>query len=306
MTDYQIAGYCAIATAVGLGLWGAVEAAVEWIKDAQRMAEFEKDMLKDPKYRMPQYTECLPSKPKLNSGGFTLIEMLCAIACLMLLSGMLFSSFSTMSTTTRRTLHTQDQYQDIRFVIRDITQELHEAIPDTVLGSNDAFIVETDIVPFEMHWVSIHDNNAGCETVEFHYYFDGSNTLYKACIPRGYIGWTNGVTVYYPEPNYNIGENPSEWWETPAIGNASYNPVLENVVGVSIRLFNNSNVEFATSMPFKGHGNMVPRYMEMKIDTVDRDVLKRHHNNAAELIAAGDTNMVRSFVFSSQAKVTGM
>ena len=46
MTDYQIAGYCAIATAVGLGLWGAVEAAVEWIKDAQRMAEFEKDMLK--------------------------------------------------------------------------------------------------------------------------------------------------------------------------------------------------------------------------------------------------------------------
>ena len=229
-----------------------------------------------------------------NLKAFTLVEMLAATAVLLLISGMLFSSYSHMTTTTRMALHKQDQYQDVRLVIRDMAQELHESVSCSELGSNDAFIVENDVVPLEMHWVSIHDNNAGCETVEFHYYYDGSNTLYKACVPRDNDG------VYY-----DVGTRPATWWETPSIGDAKYNPVLENVAGVSVRLFNDNLTEFPTSMPFRVHGNMVPRFTEVTINVLDKDVFKRHNNNAADAIAVGDTNSLRSFVFLARSQVNG-
>lgn len=246
-----------------------------------------------------------------RDSAFTLIEMLAAMALLGLISSLLFFSLDQVTRATTQGLGKSTMYQDARTVIDQMSRELQQAIPYVAIippppaiggATNNIFIAETlpPPSPSQIHFVATIDNNTGYEEAEVHYYYDGSNTLYKALTLYGTNIWD-----FQDNPILG-GTGPGSWDQTPLPPppipgpTDPYAPVLDGVQSLSFNFWTNSPL--SGDIPVNlwlAKKNSIPAYVEVTLVVYDANVIRRW-GSADKATTAGMIYLARTNSFFVQ------
>lgn len=219
----------------------------------------------------------LPRIPCNGVRAFTVVEMLAAIALLSMISILLFTALNNITNITTTTMAKASIYQEGRTIIDQMGRELQQMMPYTIItatGAIENFTTEVVSPKKFMDWVAVIDNNEGHEEAEMHYYYDGSNTLYKAI-----VFYSNVV------PDWDWNTN-SFWRNTPdyADGNTfgtNFAPVLEGVRSVTFQLWatnQDPNINASPNLPvatWTGKTNEIPGYVRISIEAYPPNVIRR-------------------------------
>jgi prepilin-type N-terminal cleavage/methylation domain-containing protein len=265
----------------------------------------------------PSYASAKPgtrNTERLALRAFTLVEMLAAVALLGMIASLLFFSLDQVSRATANGIGKATTYQDLRTAVDQMSRELQQAIPFVAVSGSDTnsiFLGKTAVPQgttgnkSEVHFVATIDNNTGYEEVEVHYYYDGTNALWKAF---GYYDGTNASTVWDFQNGVNFnnsasGINVSSWALTPAYPNApldpdsSYAPVLSGVKACSFEFSSSTNTALFVDT-WLDHKQAIPGFVRVTLVTFDASVLRRW--GSADKVPNALTNQARTTQFLVQ------
>lgn len=225
-----------------------------------------------------------------SSPGFTIIEMLAAIAILTILSALLFSSLNMVTKTTSAEMGRSTIYQDARIVIDQMGRELQAAVPIVadIGGGTESNIFQASSRSISgessIHFVAAIDNSTERNEVEVHYYYDGDNTLYKSL-----VFYDSGFNWDF-ESNFN-------WINTPKLptrpipADCKYAPILEGVKSFTFQIWTDLALPPLTSWQAKRSD--IPAYVRITIEAYDPNIIRRW--KSARLVGKAQANLVRSF-----------
>lgn len=237
--------------------------------------------------------------------AFTLMEILVSTVLLSFLTVLLFSILNTISTTVIEETNRMRNYQDSRIAMDQISRELQQTIPGfygPVGNFNHIFQASTNGAACQLHWIAVIDNPVGHEEVEVHYYYDGTNTLYKSLIFAGYGGPIDST-------RWDFNTSPT-WHQTPPLPTGEsitnrYSPILTGVKSMSYELWrlgtyptsagtNNppSDLEWPGT-DLLTRTNFVPAFVRVKLQVFDQQIVRKFGTAAA--IPEAMTNQARNY-----------
>ncbi len=217
------------------------------------------------------------AKQHAERAGFTLVELMCAMAILLLIGVLVGRIFVGSERIWTRTTIRVDKNRDGRAALEMIAHDLSHAVAAAERDWSDnettlTFIMRPDreglstfgFTNGEICFVSLQHNSQTSDRTarEIHYYAKETDTEYRYELRRGY--WAGQISETAGEAfKKHCYWNP-DWYETgaPNPGRPTFNsPIIENVAAVAF--FAPDGTEYYDS---RDHTNRLPAYVDIYLE----------------------------------------